>query len=94
VLLAGSVTKCRKLKRHRHRPRTSCQRHWTLQRLTQSGQLDPSFAKAGTISTRFSPLTVGAPALLLDSQGRALLVGRYRQGKQVGIAAARYLLGG
>jgi uncharacterized delta-60 repeat protein len=92
ILLGGVVTTTR---RHRDRSghaETSRRRHWLLIRLRSNGLVDRSFGTLGRITTRFGSLAVGGPSLLLDLQGRAVMLSRYRgpKGKQ-GFAVARYV---
>jgi uncharacterized delta-60 repeat protein len=90
ILVAGSIaTEPMRGRRLRHRPP---RQNWLLlERLTADGAPDPTVGPAGRATVRFKSLTVGPPTLLLDRQGRVLLVGRYRGRKRgvEGLAVAR-----
>jgi uncharacterized delta-60 repeat protein len=93
VLVAGSIaTEPSRGKRHRKRPERH-QNSLLLERLTPSGRPDGAFGPKGRTTVRFKSLTVGPPTLLLDQQGRTLLVGRYRGREQgaEGLAVARFV---
>jgi hypothetical protein len=66
-----------------------------LERLGPDGRVDPGFAPRGRVATRFGPPRVHAAKLLIDSQGRAVMVGAYRgRSRGSGLVVARYVLGG
>lgn len=84
VLVGGSIAPERRRARH-HRKRSKPLRSWLLlERLTPNGKPDGAFGPGGRITPRFKSLMVGPPTLLIDQQGRALLVSRYR-GRKPGV---------
>jgi hypothetical protein len=90
VLLAGElrVAMSRDRKRRLEKPR-----NWfVLMRLRPDGRVDRGFGPHGRIATRFGSLAVTGPSLLLDPEGRAIMVGTYggRKGTE-GLAVARYV---
>ena len=92
VLLGGTMIGARTFpgppgsekKRHRH--------SFVLVRLGPNGQPDQAFEPRGRIVTGFGSLGVTGSNLLLDSQGRAVLVGTYGSWKSRGLAVARYVI--
>lgn len=70
-------------KRHR--------RLFVLVRLDRRGRLDRAFGPRGRIATRFGDLAVWESSLLLDSKGRAVMVGTYK-GPGQGLVVARYMI--
>jgi uncharacterized delta-60 repeat protein len=70
-------------------------RSFLLMRLRRQGGADFEFGRRGTVSIGFSALTGGA-ALLLDSEGRAVVSGPFlRRGKaKRGLAITRYIPAG
>jgi uncharacterized delta-60 repeat protein len=67
-------------------------RSFVLVRLGARGRLDRAFGPRGRITTGFGSLGVAGLRLLLDSQGRAMMVGVYGS-KDRGLALARYVIG-
>jgi len=63
-----------------------------LMRLTAGGRLDRSFAPRGRVATGFGSRTLGASQLLVDSRGRAVLVGTYGPWEHQGVAVARFAI--
>ncbi len=63
-----------------------------LARLTAYGRLERSFAPRGRVAARFGSRTLSASRLLVDSQGRAVLVGTYGPWDHEGVAIARYTI--
>lgn len=64
-------------------------RLFVLVRLDRRGRLDRTFGPRGRIATRFGALAVWESNLLLDSKGRAVMVGTY---KGQGFVVARYVI--
>jgi uncharacterized delta-60 repeat protein len=92
VLLGGTMISARKFHdppgsekmRHRH--------SFVLVRLRPSGQLDQAFGPHGWVATGFGSLGVTESSLLLDSQGRAVIVGAYGPSDNKGLVVARFLI--
>ncbi|HWA55596.1 MAG TPA: hypothetical protein VG816_15610 [Solirubrobacterales bacterium] len=67
-------------------------RSFVLVRLGARGRIDRAFGPHGRIATGFGALGVAGLHLMLDSQGRAVMVGVYGS-KDRGLALARYVIG-
>lgn len=63
-----------------------------LMRLTAGGRPERSFAPRGRAAAGFGSRTLDASQLLVDSQGRALLVGTYGPWEHEGVAVVRYAI--
>jgi uncharacterized delta-60 repeat protein len=64
---------------------------FAMVRLDRHGRLDRAFGPRGRIATGFGSLAVQASTLVLDSEGRALLIGTYKEPLE-GVAVARYVI--
>lgn len=94
VLVAGAIAPEPRRGKWQRKASNHLQSRLLLERLTPSGQPDSAFGPRGQITPRFKSLRVGPPTLLIDQQGRALLVSRYRGRKRgvEGLAVARFVL--
>ncbi|HEX6780990.1 MAG TPA: hypothetical protein VF125_03060 [Solirubrobacterales bacterium] len=68
------------------------QRLFVLMRVTAGGRLDRAFGPGGRVAARFGSRNVTESEVLLDSQGRGVVVGTYGRYGHQGVAAARYAL--
>jgi len=92
VLLGGTMISTKTFRDPTDHTKKRHRRSFVLVRLGAHGLLDQSFGPRGRIATRFGPLGVNASSLLLDSQGRAVMVGTYGPWNNRGLAVARYVI--
>jgi uncharacterized delta-60 repeat protein len=93
VLLAGTMISARTTPAHYGSGRKRHRHSFVLVRLGLQGRLDRTFGPRGRLAVSFGSLGVAESSLLLDSQGRAVLVGTYgRPDKARGIVLARYVV--
>lgn len=93
VLLGGTMYGAREFRDPGDRTRTRHRSFFSLVRLRTSGRLDRTFGPRGRIVTGFGALAVHELALLLDSQGRPVMVGAYTgMDRTHGLAVARYVI--
>lgn len=90
LLLAGTMTAVKGDRGHRGKPRR--QRLFVLMRVTAGGRLDRAFGPGGRVAARFGSRNASGSQVLLDSQGRAVLVGTYGRYGHEGVAVARYTI--
>ena len=67
---------------------SSSSQSFALARYGQGGQLDPSFGTGGLVTTSFGNVTLGLNAMVLQSDGKSVVVGNVNQASMV---MARYL---
>jgi uncharacterized delta-60 repeat protein len=91
LLLAGTMTAVR---RHRAggKGKARRQRLFVLMRLNAGGRLDRAFGPGGRVAARFGIRNATASQILLDSRGRAVLIGTYGPYDHPGVAVARYAI--
>jgi uncharacterized delta-60 repeat protein len=92
VLLGGTTVSARKLPGPTVQAKKRRRPAFLLLRLGAQGRLDRAFAPRGRVVTRFGWLEVRQSNLLLDSHGRAVMVGAYGPWKNQGLAVARYVI--
>jgi uncharacterized delta-60 repeat protein len=93
VLLGGTMFGARELRDPADRTRMRHRSFFALVRLGGDGKQDRTFGPQGRIVTRFGTLLVSQSRLLLDSRGRAVMVGSYPgEDDTRGLAVARYLV--
>jgi len=91
VLLGGHLATARVRRGHHGKPRKPSRRWLLLMRLNRNGQLDRSLGPHGRVAIGFGALPVYGSQVLVDDQGRVVLVGTYVGEKGEGLAIARYL---
>jgi uncharacterized delta-60 repeat protein len=92
LLLGGTMISAKTLRDPTDHRKKRHRQSFVLTRLGAHGRLDRSFGPRGRIATRFGALGVTASRLLLDSQGRAVMVGTYGPWNNRGLAVARYVI--
>jgi len=90
LLLAGTMTAVKAGRGHREKPRR--QRLFVLMRVTAGGRLDRAFGPGGRVAARFGSRNASGSQVLLDSQGRAVVIGTYGRYGHEGVAVARYAI--
>lgn len=91
LLLGGTMMSVRTFRSPGRRVRRH-RKSFVLVRLDAHGRLDRAFGPHSRIATRFGSLGVAESSLLLDSQGRAVMVGTYGDYQNRGLVAARYVI--
>lgn len=89
LLLAGTMTA---VKRRGGKGKARRQRLFVLMRLTAGGHLDRAFGPSGRVAAKFGDRNATASRVLLDSRGRAILVGTSGPYDHPGVAVARYAI--
>jgi len=92
LLLGGTMTSTKTFRGPSGHSKKRHRRSFVLVRLGVHGRLDRAFGPRGRVATRFGPLGVTESSLLLDSQGRAVMVGTYGPWNNRGLAVARYVV--
>jgi uncharacterized delta-60 repeat protein len=91
VILAGDMHTFKKLRHPKGKRKVKLAgSFFTLAGLTPSGAADPAFGTRGWIATRFGTTQVREPQVLIDPQGRPLVVGTYGYPREKGWVIARY----
>lgn len=92
ALLAGTMISARAFPGPTDRAKDRHRRWFVLVRIGPNGRPDRAFGPRGRVAAGFGSLMVGESDLLLDSKGRAVIVGTYRRGDNGGLAVARYVI--
>jgi uncharacterized delta-60 repeat protein len=92
ALLGGTMIRARTFRSPLGSTKKRHRRFFVLVRLRANGRLDRAFGPWGRLAVRFGPLAVSESSLLLDSEGRAVMVGTYGRWNHPGLAVARYVI--
>jgi hypothetical protein len=93
VLLGGTMSSGNVAHRRPDGPAVEQRRRFfVLVRLGARGQIDRAFGPRGRIATGFGALRVSGLRLLIDSRGRAVMVGTYGSSDNRGLVVARYAI--
>jgi uncharacterized delta-60 repeat protein len=92
LLLGGTMISAKTFRDPTGQAKKRHRRSFVLIRLGAHGRLDRSFGPHGRIATRFRRQGVNESGLLLDTQGRAIMVGTYGPWNNRGLAVARYVI--
>ena len=90
LLLAGSMIVTKGSRDGKEKMRR--QSLFVLMRLRADGRLDHAFGPRGRVAARFGSRNAIASQVVLDSRGRAVLVGTYGRYDRQGVAVARYAI--